>query len=153
MKTNRNYAQFYALLNKLPGATDGLKEELVLQYTGGRTESLRAMTDKEYRAMCASMREAQNGMDESAFTAELKRRRSAVLKRLQRMGVDTTSWANVDNFCLAPRIAGKRFAKLNMDELAALIPKLESILRKDKQQQKRVPIPAELLDMSKICWN
>lgn len=151
MKTNRNYAQFFALLNKLPGATDGLKEELVLQYTGGRTESLRAMTDKEYRAMCASMRKAQSGMSEATFTAELKRRRSAVLKRLQRLGIDTTNWANVDNFCLAPRIAGKRFAKLNIEELAALVPKLENILRKDKVKQ--MPTPGELLNVSLISWN
>lgn len=151
-KTERSYAEFYALLNKLPGATDGLKEELVLQFTGGRTDSLRAMADKEYNAMCASMRQSQNGgLHEAALTAELKRRRSAVLKRMQRLGIDTTSWANVDNFCLDPRIGGKRFARLNMNELAALVPKLENMLRKNKA--KAISAPGELLNLGAVCWS
>ena len=50
---SRNYARFYVLLNRLPTADrDELKATLVSQYTGGRTESLREMTNKEYDAMC-----------------------------------------------------------------------------------------------------
>lgn len=50
---SRNYARFYALLNRLPTIDrDELKATLVSQYTGGRTESLREMTTKEYDAMC-----------------------------------------------------------------------------------------------------
>ena len=151
MRKTRNYAEFYALLNKLPGAVDGLKEDLVKQFTGGRTSSLREMSEKEYRAMCASMRERSQGMTEGTFTAEIKRRRSAALKRMQRLGIDTTVWANVDNFCLNPRIAGKRFAKLTIDELAVLVPKLESMLRKD--DKKRMKAPGELLNVARVNWS
>lgn len=148
----KNYSEFYALLGKLPGATNGLKEDLVLQFTGGRTSSLREMKGHEYRAMCASMRGRMQGMDEGAFTAEIKRRRSAVLKRMQRLGIDTTDWANVDNFCLNARIAGKRFAKLNMEELAALVPKLESMLRK-KEGVKATHTPDELINVARVNWS
>ena len=45
MKEGTNYARFYALLKKLKGAD---KETLVYQFTNGRTEHLRLMTDAEY---------------------------------------------------------------------------------------------------------
>ncbi|MGL4908172.1 MAG: hypothetical protein ACRC3G_02460 [Bacteroidales bacterium] len=45
--TTRNYRQFYALLRQ----TKNKKESLVLDFTQGRTSSLRAMTDSEYAAM------------------------------------------------------------------------------------------------------
>lgn len=147
----KNYSEFYVLLNRLPGATDGLKEDLVKQFTGGRTTSLREMKLKEYKAMCASLRERETGMDQGTFSKEIKRRRSAVLKRLQRLGIDTTVWANVDNFCMNPRIAGKRFAKLSMEELASLVPKLENMLRKD--ENKKMTVPGQLLNVAQVNWN
>lgn len=149
--TTRNYAEFYALLNKLPGATNGLKEDLVMQFTKGRTSSLREMKTAEYRSMCASLRKSAVGMDEKAFVDEIKRRRSAALKRMQQIGIDTTKWSNVDNFCLNPRIAGKRFAKLTVEELAVLIPKLENILRKD--EKKKINTPGQLLNVGNMQWS
>lgn len=147
----KNYSEFYSLLGKLPGATDGLKEDLVLQFTSGRTSSLKEMMEHEYKAMCASMRGRNAGMEESAFIVEIKRRRSAVLKRIQRLGIDTTVWANVDNFCINPRIAGKRFAKLSIGELSAMVPKLESMIR--KRESKRTGAPEELTNVAKVNWN
>lgn len=144
MKAVKNFAEFWSLINRMPGAHDGLKEELVLSFTDGRTDSLREMREDEYKRMCASMRESVNGgMSEERLQIELKKRRSAVLHRIQQLGVDTTSWANVDNFCMQPRIAGKIFRRLTIEELSGLIPKLENIRRK---QQIKVPrVPEELL--------
>lgn len=140
----KNFAEFWSLINRMPGAHDGLKEELVLSFTDGRTDSLREMREDEYKRMCASMRESVNGgMSEERLQIELKKRRSAVLHRIQQLGVDTTSWANVDNFCMQPRIAGKIFRRLTIDELSGLIPKLENIRR--KQQIKAPRVPEELL--------
>lgn len=102
--------------------------------------------------MCASLRgTVGTGMDERAFIDEIKRRRSAALKRMQKIGIDTTNWANVDNFCLNPRIAGKRFARLSMEELAALIPKLENMLLKD--EKKRMGVPGKLLNVGNMQWS
>ena len=51
-----NYAAFYGLLNRLPTSDrDALKENIVSQYTGGRTTSLRDMTLKEYSAAVSAM--------------------------------------------------------------------------------------------------
>ena len=52
MEKGFNYARFYNLLKKLPGAD---KETLVSSFTNGRTLHLHEMSAKEYAAMCASL--------------------------------------------------------------------------------------------------
>lgn len=128
METERNYARFYALLGKLPGAD---KETLVYQFTNGRTMHLHLMAENEYRSMCNEM-ERVAGYDErrKAWRKEMKRKRSAVLHQLQLLGVDTADWGKVDAYCQNKRIAGKVFRELNGDELDALLVKLRIIRRK-----------------------
>jgi hypothetical protein len=142
-----NYSEFYALLARMPGASEGLKEELVSLYTKGRTTSLRQMEYREYRAMCNAMRGTM-GMSRDEYTVEIKKRRSAVLKRMQKLGVDTTRWDVVDRFCLNPRIAGKHFAKLSLEELSAMIPKLENMAKKRREK-----VLDQLIDAEQICMN
>jgi len=134
MTTVKNFSRFFAIFNKMDHPDDELKQELVGTFTGGRTTSLREMKPEEYNRMCNSLQAAQYGQAESDFKAEIKRLRSSVLKRLQKMGIDTTDWAKVDTFCLQPRIAGKAFRHLSKEELTSLISKLEAILRKDAQK-------------------
>lgn len=133
---SRNYARFYVLLNRLPTADrDELKATLVSQYTGGRTESLREMTNKEYDAMCEAMQQMdKNYKTREAYREELRRKRSTVLKLLQKQGIDTTDWDRVDTYCENPRIAGKRFARLTTEELEAVAVKLRIIQRKEREK-------------------
>ncbi len=128
METERNYARFYALLGKLPGAD---KETLVYQYTNGRTTYLHLMATNEYQSMCNEM-ERVAGYDErrEAWRREMKRKRSAVLHQLQLLGVDTADWGKVDAYCQNKRIAGKVFRELDSEELDALLVKLRIIRRK-----------------------
>ena len=128
METERNYARFYALLGKLPGAD---KETLVYQYTNGRTTHLHLMAIHEYQSMCNEM-ERVAGYDErrEAWRKEMKRKRSAVLHQLQLLGVDTADWGKVDAYCLNKRIVGKVFRELDGEELDALATKLRIIRRK-----------------------
>ena len=131
MTNERNYARFYTLLKKLPGAD---KETLVEQYTSGRTTHLHETTMQEYNAMCNDMQRVA-GYDErmEAIRKELRRKPSVCLKRMQQLGVDTTDWARVDSFCLHPRIAGKPFRQISIEELEALSVKLRAIKRKEGQ--------------------
>ena len=101
MGTERNYARFYALLKQMPYAD---KETLVEQYTHGRTTHLHETTEQEYRIMCDEM-ERVTGYDErrKALQAQLRKKRSACLRLMQQLGVNTTDWPTVDNFCLNPR--------------------------------------------------
>ncbi|MCC8095691.1 MAG: hypothetical protein LIP05_10215 [Tannerellaceae bacterium] len=143
----KNYARFYALLAKMPGDKEELKEQFVRSFTNNRTKSLKDMSKAEYDAMCDSMDPNKGNYPTHAqHTSDLKRFRSGVLKRMQKMGIDTTDWAKVDNFCLQKRISGKRFAHLTLEDLQDLIIKLEMISAKSKKPSKRVaerPAPAD----------
>ena len=109
-----NYAAFYGLLKQMPRAS---KEEIVLQFTNGRTDSLCEMSLHE----------------ETEAMRILKSKRSAVLHQMQLSGVDTADWKKVDAYCLDKRIAGKRFARLDREELEALLKKIRAIRRKQKE--------------------
>jgi len=121
-----NYARFYAALNRLrcPGSREELKADVVSQYTGGRTEHVREMTRKEYDDCCAAL----EALAEDRFL--LRRERSVCLRLMQQIGVDTSDWSRVDGFCLHPRIAGKAFRRIRLEELEALERKLRAIKRK-----------------------
>ena len=135
-----NYARFYSLLKQMPGAgtmdTTSLKEDLVWQFTNLRTQSLKEMRDSEYNNMCAHMQQVvdkHNAKMKKPLSEQeraLKAARSAVLTRLQKMGIDTTDFGKVDQFCMINKIAGKLFRHLTLEELKDLIPKLEAMMAK-----------------------
>ncbi len=121
MGAERNYARFYGLLKKLPGAD---KETLVYCTTCGRTTSLREMTSEEYDELCASMEEL------TGWKVQVKKARSVCLKLMQQAGIDTTDWQRINDFCRHPKIAGKAFARLSLSDLDTLQAKLRAIMRK-----------------------
>lgn len=116
------------------GIDDEQKRAILLDLTDGRTKTTKELTYSEAMYLCGYLNGAKEQNTElTIIDREMKRRRSAVLKRLQWLGVDTTDWGAVNAFCLAPRIAGKKFRELGCEELISLIPKLESILNKQVQ--------------------
>ena len=123
MGAERNYGRFYCLLKKLPGAD---KETLVSSFTNGRTVHLHEMSAKEYAVMCASLEE------HTGCRVQLKKKRSLCLKLMQQAGIDTTDWQRINDFCRHPRIAGKEFARLTLEELDSLQTKLRAIMRKGR---------------------
>lgn len=135
MATNtRNYARFYALLKQMPGKVE--KDDLIWQFTGMRTNSLRDMTAAEYDRLVNHMDGIvdQNQPDEKV----IKKLRSGILTRLQQHGINTADWAAVNRFMLDPRIAGKALYQMSIDEMQRLIPRLEQILIKDREQQREI---------------
>ena len=125
-----NFGRFFSAFHKLTihGEPDEARRQFVLQYTAGRTDSLKEMTVKEYTALCMAVEAMNGGRD------ELKARRSIVLKLMQELGVDTTDWAQINDFCRHPRITGKEFGRLCIEELMELATKLRSIKRKGWQR-------------------
>lgn len=126
-----NFGRFYSAFHKLTihGEPEDVKRQFVSQYTAGRTDSLKEMTRKEYSDLCTAI-EGMNGTRD-----ELKRRRSIVLRLMQELEVDTTDWAQINDFCRHPRIAGKAFARLSIEELMTLATRLRSIKRKGWQRK------------------
>lgn len=136
------YDRFFALLARLPHPDkDELKTQLVWQFSGMLTESLKEFCDKNpegYKRMLAHLQVEVEKLNPARFAREeTKRLRSSILIRLQKFGVDTTDWGAVNKFLESNKIAGKRLYNLTNDEMSALIPKLESILKKSAEQRER----------------
>ena len=105
---------------------------LIYELTDGRTSSTAGLTYAEAQYLAGYITGAAGTtLDDKA----LKRQRSAVLLRLQKIGIDTTDWNRVNAFLEDIRIAGKPFYKLDYEELTGLIPKLEAILKKQTEKQ------------------
>ena len=135
MQEIHNFSRFYSLFNRLPydGDKDDLKKELVLEYTGGRTESLKEIKQSEYAALCNRLEQqvpAQPVMN--LYRQNLKRKRSEVLHQMQLYGINTSDWSIVNHFCENKRIAGKVFRDLNIEELEALHKKLRAMRKKQE---------------------
>ena len=128
-----NYGRFWTAFNSLriPGDAEDYKRMFVSQFTNGRTESLHEMTRAEYDRMCDAVEER------SGRKAELRKQRSRTLRLMQQMGIDTTDWAKIDDFCRNPRIMGKVFRHITVDEHGALQRKLRAIMAKDREAAKK----------------
>lgn len=135
----RNYSRFYAIAKAKGIDLEIYKEDLISEFTHGRTTSLKDMKDAEYEEMCDCLQnDRQKAENREMYFARRRKARSAVLNRIQKLGIDTTDFSKVNEFCLNKRIAGKPFGMLSPDELDALIPKLEAMLRKPKPRRESV---------------
>lgn len=146
MASRRNFSRFYAVAKARGVDLEQHKESLVLEFTDGRTSHLHEMKPEEYREMCDCLQYGSPaGRNATEYREALRRARSAVLVRMQRLGVDTSdrTFSAVNRFCQDSRIAGKQFGMLDVDELKALVPKLEMMLRKKAAAavRPRYPMP------------
>lgn len=131
MQEVTNFARFYSILKRVPkiGDNEYLKKEMVSVATGGRTESLKEITRKEYDDLC-NLLEKRFPEKRNIYVEQRRKKRSSCLKLLQKIGVDTTSWPAINDYCKSPKIAGKVFADLDIEELQQLSLKLRMILKK-----------------------
>ena len=129
-----NFARFYGILKRMPkiGDNEYLKKEMVSVATGGRTESLKEITRKEYDDLC-NLLEKRFPEKRNIYVEQRRKKRSSCLKLLQKIGVDTTSWPAINDYCKSPKIAGKVFAELDIEELQQLSKKLRMILKKKEE--------------------
>ena len=136
MQEVTNFARFYSILKRVPkiGDNEYLKKEMVSVATGGRTESLKEITRKEYDDLC-NLLEKRFPEKRNIYVEQRRKKRSSCLKLMQKIGVDTTDWTTINNFCKSPKIAGKVFAELDIEELQQLSIKLRMILKKQKDNE------------------
>lgn len=140
MKTHHKlstHAAFFGLLRKLPHLS---KSDLVWEYSNMLTDSLsefHQLNPEGYAAMIYDLQKMAEKMKQNPKT-EIKKLRSGILHRLQKHGVDTTNWNEVNRFMEQPRIAGKKLYEMSIDEMKDLIKKLENILKKDERKQAEI---------------
>jgi hypothetical protein len=118
-----NFGRFFVTFNKMRvrGDREEVRRGLVKQYTSGRTESMKEMTLNEYNAMCYDLERGQSK------DTNLKRQRRICLKLMTEIGVDTTDWKRINQFCRNRRIADEVFYRLTEEELFKLEMKLRAI--------------------------
>lgn len=140
-----NYGRFYAAMNalRMPGDADDNKRLFVSQFTNGRTDSLREMTPAEYNRCCDTLEER------SGLKTELRKQRSRTLRLIQQLGIDTTDWAKIDDFCRNPRIIGKVFRVITIEEHKGLQRKLRAIKAKRSEEPAAEPRRAQGKPMEK----
>ncbi len=131
-----NFSRFYSLLNRIPyvGDKEDLKCDLVSQGTLGRTSSLKEVTRKEYDNICDTLEKICPNNGREKFEARRRKSRSVCLKLLQKIGVDTTDWNAINDYCRSPKIAGVPFRELDIEALDKLSIKLRVILKKKEGQ-------------------
>jgi hypothetical protein len=133
MNKPENYAAFYGLLNRMRASDkEELKKTIVLEYTSGRTDSLKKMTLPEYLSALKGMQRLVIPTFQEQMQKVLKGKRSAVLHQMQLMGIDTADWKRVNAYCMDARVAGQSFRELTVPELDTLLVKLRAIQRKSK---------------------
>lgn len=139
-----SYGRFFAALKALnpEGDAEEIRRSIILQYTDGRTASLREMSGAEYERCCCEL-EQRVGQKE-----ELRKERSTTLRLMQKMGVDTTDWSRINNLTRNRRIIGKDFARITAEEHRVLRRKLRSIERKGRfERDERAKKKAERGEM------
>lgn len=143
----RDYKPFYAMLKQHPSVD---KDDLVLQFTDGRTTHLTQMTDAEYGKMLAALE-----ISSAPSQQELKRWRSSALLRIGRLGINTIdNWDGINEFVSSEKIAGKPFYNLTIDELKVLVRKLESIERKGglRAREQKIEIVDASAALQALSW-
>ena len=133
-----NFARFYELARRTNTilSTEEFKTMMVLQYTQNRTFHLHEMTTAEYNALCSALQKQLDGNTQTQILQDrLRRSRGRTLHLLQDWGIDTRDRQAVDRFCLQPRIAGQRFARLDTAALSRLQRKLQAMIKARAERQ------------------
>lgn len=83
---------------------------MIVELTDGRTDTTKELTYAEAQYLAGYITGANTKLQTTAeqmAVQAIKKQRSAVLKRLQQIGINTASWDAVNSYLKSPRIAGK----------------------------------------------
>jgi hypothetical protein len=130
VKKIKNFSRFYALYAKAAGAD---KEDLVRQFTDGRTGSLREMTPAEYNEMCNRLQ--GNGHTDGMA---LSRARGETLRAFSEIGITNVGndYSEINRFCLQRSGFKKVFYDFTVEDLKALRRQIEAIKLKGRAKPK-----------------
>lgn len=122
------------MMYKQRGLSRDEHKAMLAQLTDGRTDKTNELTEAEANYLAGWL----NGNGQETLKAKadeikqknLKFYRSAVLKRLQKLGIDTSDWGRVNAFLGDRRIAGQPLYAMSVETMKSLIPKLEKLCEK-----------------------
>lgn len=146
-KSHGRFGRFFGLIKGREKYID--KDEMVLQFTNGRTTHLHEMKKAEFEEMCDCIQE-RFSQDRQSYKEKVRKARCAVLLSVARLDISTVdNWDEVNAFLLSPKIAGKLLYEMDLEELKNLKRKLEAIIRKGglkslKEEDKEAKAQEEL---------
>ena len=119
----RNYKLANTILSKI-----GLsKKEAVLEFTEGKTESLRSLTDEEFKEFMIRLRKFQSiPKDWKPSPGDAQRKKMIGLARSMQWGRDTLEIiGRLDEWCLKQKFK-KKLNDLSLSELGTLVTIFEN---------------------------
>lgn len=128
------YSEFYILLKK----TGQSKESIISDFTLGRTESLRELTDKEYNGLCASLRKITSGIpDKRINNPQGDKLRKAIISIFHLMKYESPvpaakSWTEKMGVGKGSNNIKRKFNEYTNQELKVLLLKAEKALADQK---------------------
>lgn len=125
------------MIYKQRGLSREEHKAMLAQLTDGRTDKTNELTEAEANYLAGWLngngQEALKSKADEMQQKNLKFYRSAVLKRLQKMGINTSDWGRVNAFLSDRRIAGQPLYAMSVESMKTLIPKLEKLCEKGIQ--------------------
>lgn len=122
------------VMYKQRGLNKDEHKAILARLTDGRTDKTNELTESEANYLAGWLngngQESLRAKAENMDRQNLKFYRSAVLKRLQKIGIDTSNWGRVNAFLGDRRIAGQPLYAMSVETMKSLIPKLEKLCEK-----------------------
>lgn len=123
---SRNYRAFYAILNKL-----GLeKEDVVSEFTSGRTDSLRALTDGEFRELMLRLGRKQSVKEWKPKPGDAQRKKLIAIAGAMHWGKDTLEIVGKLNVWMKGHW-GKELNEYDENELNRIVWVMENKIYKE----------------------
>lgn len=144
MASLRNYKQFYALLAAAK-VDASEKSQLCRVYSEGRTESLRELTDKEWKELIAHLEGSAKTMVEHDVKDKKRKKVIAIMADMGYVRNDKPNMSAIEAFleksgCHKP----KKLNEYTSEELSDLIYQVEKIRDYYKERQKIEEIVSSL---------
>jgi hypothetical protein len=122
------------LLSKA-GIQGELYQEMIYNFTKGRTRSVKDLSDKELDDFC---KELESRFTASDFELEMKRKRSVVLTLATRTGIkEADSWSKFNTWMKNKSIFKKELYAYDYDELDQLIRQFRGLESNYKNSAKK----------------
>lgn len=129
MEKKRNYKRFWGLLKEVTGGMES--REMVFNWTSGKKEHLRDLTDEEYKNLCKYLENQLPDM------AKIKRQRAKILSiATQNLGfglngnASRVDWERFNTFMKNRSVLRKTLPEYKVDELPKLVTQFELIAKK-----------------------
>lgn len=118
------------------GITGDLKKEMVYNFTNGRTESIRELSDKELQGFCT---ELTNKVQLAGLEILMRRKRSVALTLATITGIkEPDSWKKFNGWMLKSSVYKKELHAYDYTELDDLIKQFRALETNNKHSAEKV---------------